>query len=802
MTGRKWRRFASLRRSARQAPRTVQRVVFLLSVTALLLTVWQLAVPLVAGGRVAKTLVEEEKVPAPEVPFDGPAPRDVRLLDEGADGIDAAQPLVDDHGVDHLSVVPVDAVDVRVSLPPISVVVLFHFEYDTLNHTLHTWMKNDLVSHVAELVFFLNGMNSKEPFLERLPLLEHAPWSAVTRVEPNADNLKLGLAIRRMVQLASHDYVLLLEKDWALIEHPSEVAHQLSIGVSLLNSSVAHVVRYRHRTHAGAPLHARIMHENREQQMLDQQTNLYCYIHHWVKDPTEQYAQFFTRCEGTQHGDDVWCSTAKYCQWTNNPSLFKRNWFLQELADRFAEDYKNTMRTNANSNMLDFEFYTNWNSTIWNDREFVVALPFGLFEHQEVGEQNLMNTVWYAWNRLHTDAEEKKRELLRVAREECELANKSMRSGATFAQRYPIEFVRMYHYEEAMTKNSTEAVQEVEKEAQRVRQQLEDGHGSWRNGVTDLTNFYYTIALYTYPMEPTDMKIAFVGMLFKTEDDDGAFEQQVEALTAHVNALRSYVVVVYCDESTSKTLTEALKHRLAWNEEQMRRVVWVVEEVHELVQRVLGAENYERVQRLYAAERWQRLYRMRSGGRLKSLYSVLLDVSRPLILGDCLRRGDAQLLNVSHFVWFDARANCSGEQQLLSGVDDALLRANVMLNCVVTGVRATSLHELEAALFESGFEGDALLREMRKSLTEGVRMVDLNAFGGGRLCVRLMSAYYDVALRDALRRGMLGNGREMMSVAVDNVDYHFNFVQRAADHVRAGGCAARVWRSECDAHVT
>lgn len=88
--------------------------------------------------------------------------------------------------------------------------------------------------------------------------------------------------------------------------------------------------------------------------------------------------------------------------------------------------------------MLDFEFYTNWKSEIWNDRDYVVALPPGLFEHQEVDEQDLVNTVWHGWNRLSTDSEEKRWAYFSGEQKECN-KRKSHSSGAKFQGRYPLD---------------------------------------------------------------------------------------------------------------------------------------------------------------------------------------------------------------------------------------------------------------------------------------------------------------------------------------------------------------------------
>lgn len=283
----------------------------------------------------------------------------------------------------------------------VSAVVLFHNEYDTLRNTVASWERGGLLDAVDEVVFFLNGVADIEGFRREMPMLAAPDWAQKATVVNSNDNLRLGLAIARVVELAAYPHVLLLEKDWALVESADVVRAELRDAGRLVTDGVAHVVRFRHRHRPGAPLHARIMHEKREAAMLRQQSNLFCNLHHWVKDPVANYSSYFSRCEGdTNDEEPTWCSPAKYCQWNNNPGLFSRTWFLDGIGAEFKAMYEATFATDPGSNMLDFEYFTNWRYDVWNNKPYVVALPLGLFEHQEVGEQNLMNST-YRCSRVH-----------------------------------------------------------------------------------------------------------------------------------------------------------------------------------------------------------------------------------------------------------------------------------------------------------------------------------------------------------------------------------------------------------------
>lgn len=696
----------------------------------------------------------------------------------------------------------------------LSAVVLFHNEYETLNHTLKTWEENGLYRYVSEMLFFLNGVSSEGKFRDKLPTLEKKPWQGMIKIFTSEENLKLGLAITKMVELANEENVLLLEKDWALVEPSSEVETTLGAAKRLLREGEANVVRFRHRDRPGAPLHARIMHEGREEQMLQQQKNLYCYLHHWVKDLPATYPEYFFRCSNRTEDAVTWCSKAKYCQWTNNPAMFRRQWFLDELGRKYRQMYERTIKQDPSSAMLDFEFYTNWQHGVWNDRDFVVALPNGLFEHQEVGEQNLMNTVWYAWNRLHTDAEEKKRALLASEVADCLKPDKRMDSGKRWTDKYPIDFVRMYHYDRAMTRTIEEAVEELGAEALASREALEEGHGTWRHGITALTNLWHKTSLFKYPEEPEEMDITFVTALHSADGEPS--DTDLNEFAMNLGVVSDYRVVVFCSDKTRSRLKAILTEELEWEEDMLGNLYFIAQATNNALEKLLGKDNVERVEKLQVSQTWQEKANER-GGSVPSAMELKLDMAKPYMVQRAMNDAGG-----THFVWLDGLSPCLAAMRAsnvtLSVINDSVLRAHLLLGAMTTGVRARNRNEIEAALGASGFLTDMLLEQMQVKADDfggfGIAIMDFQVFGGSRSAVTLMVGYYDLVLRDMLRNDALGTGREALSIAHKNVDYNFEFFDsrdscrqgdRCAaaaldkDYARNGtrGCALFRWASGC-----
>ncbi|CAN8066412.1 unnamed protein product [Agarophyton chilense] len=122
----------------------------------------------------------------------------------------------------------------------VSIVVLFHNEYESMKTSLDSWLQNGLIDYTQEILFFLNGVESDEQFLKQIPQYEQVP-NDKRKIHVSAENLPLGKAITKMVQLASSEYVLLLEKDWKLIEPPHITKSRLLDSKVLIASGVAHL---------------------------------------------------------------------------------------------------------------------------------------------------------------------------------------------------------------------------------------------------------------------------------------------------------------------------------------------------------------------------------------------------------------------------------------------------------------------------------------------------------------------------------------------------------------------------------
>ncbi len=673
-----------------------------------------------------------------------------------------------------------------------SVVVLFHNEYDSLRTALHSWIDKGLVDNVDEVLFFVNGGTSEKYFTDRLPEISNVP-AEKRRIVVQKENLKLGLAITKMVSLAKHEYVLLLEKDWALIENRETTKSRLIDSKVIVGSGIAHLIRHRHRFNPGVPLHALIMHQGREQSILRQQKNLMCYVHHWQKDPTLVYPGQgkMWRCGGAERGmqeKDVFCSTSEYCQWTNNPCVFKKKWFIDEVGNRFIREYHlERSKYGDSSPFLDFEYYTNWRSFAWTDKNFTVAVGEGLFSHAET-EHRYFNTFWYAHYRLTADYEEVRNEYLRNETRLKKMGAHYDTSGpppTPMLQRFPTEFARKYHYADTFKGNMPQQLAMVDKLYQEYKRNYrvtaEDWKKSgmqaanakkqvpWRHYITRLHESAEKGEMMVPPKQPYEMSITLVTTLLdigrhRLGEDAYKFKRD---FAMYIDALKrwlehDYPKVVY---TTREIAEEALK-TASPKAKLTTRFVYTTRE--ELGSRWIGPDNYEKIQEIRKSKEW----RGRAEWLRNSPQAGLADYN-PLVMGKMFMLRDAARTNhwnTSHFVFLDAKHSCMDPANM-NEKKDHILRAHMFGKFLLTYFDYSPAEEVH------GFEYAPLNEFLNLRPNQRRQMIKVGRggiFGGSEFVIEYITAMYDVAMTASLRMGLMGTEENIFSILMYQVPQYID----------------------------
>jgi len=179
------------------------------------------------------------------------------------------------------------------------------------------------------------------------------------------ENIGIGQGFIRLTQQAQTDNVLILEHDWKLIEDKETTIDRLKSGIEMLDKGYS-CIRYRHRKEPGYP-HFSFKYQGRELDYYDKEIEVTS-PHlldsvHWT-DPAEQFPQYIDKDGG------YFTTTSRYGNWTNNPCLYKKDFYL-DVVKQFAGE---GIALEGN--------ISKW----WARQNFKVAHGEGLFMHKDEGK--------------------------------------------------------------------------------------------------------------------------------------------------------------------------------------------------------------------------------------------------------------------------------------------------------------------------------------------------------------------------------------------------------------------------------
>lgn len=206
---------------------------------------------------------------------------------------------------------------------PISVGILSWHSGQVLVDTLTTYYNNGLFDIVDDVTILFQEFNEQD--------YQIAKHFGLNVIGMNS-NIGIGKAFIKLTENAKNDYVLVLEHDWNLIEDKETTYNTLQRSISAIEMGLD-VVRLRHRKNPGFP-HFSFRHQGNELTYYDEEIgatspHLLDSVH-WL-DPAEQFPDKINKSE------DMFWTTSRYGNWTNNPCLYKKQFYL-DVVKPFAGD--------------------------------------------------------------------------------------------------------------------------------------------------------------------------------------------------------------------------------------------------------------------------------------------------------------------------------------------------------------------------------------------------------------------------------------------------------------------------------
>ena len=253
-------------------------------------------------------------------------------------------------------------------LNDIGIAVLSHGRLDKLKKSLRSYVDNGLTDIIGDNFIFFNEIANDD-----ISLIENDFKMFEWGGHPN--NLGIGWGMIKAIEDINTDYVLFLENDFELQANKKDIYRQLELGLRNIKNGKIDIIKYRQ-------IKNYITTSNEAKGWEDTEGRKGCEEKNWwIGFAVEQNFGYKNSdiCEEIDKKDEdiLWRMSCQYANWSNNPFLCKKEWFLEVAALR---DFT-VMKNPANSRSPDFEEQMAINGW-WQKQDYKVGILPGLFLHQ------------------------------------------------------------------------------------------------------------------------------------------------------------------------------------------------------------------------------------------------------------------------------------------------------------------------------------------------------------------------------------------------------------------------------------
>lgn len=249
---------------------------------------------------------------------------------------------------------------------PFSISILSWNSAKTLQNTLKSYRKHGLLDISDDITILFQEISDKDQKLVKKYGIKHIGLK---------QNIGIGKGISRLIENAEYNTILFLEHDWELIENKNVLLDRIESGLALLQNGFD-IIRYRSRKNPGYPVHS-LRHKGQELHYYDNwhKVNSPHLLEslYWL-DPAESFP------DKIQKKDEYFITTARWANWTNNPFMLRKEFFLKNIYD-IAVSSEHFERDIAE-----------W----WVQQPFKIAQGEGLFKHHDLekyGKKHLNQRV-------------------------------------------------------------------------------------------------------------------------------------------------------------------------------------------------------------------------------------------------------------------------------------------------------------------------------------------------------------------------------------------------------------------------
>ena len=240
---------------------------------------------------------------------------------------------------------------------PISVGILTHFAPKTLKYTLENYRDTGFINIVDDIFVVIQKSDRQ---MEECKVCDELKIRYISM----PDNGKMASGFKSIYENARNEIVLFLENDFIINTPKQNIEDFLLNSLHFLLEKNYDVVRGRSRINAGEPNYAVQHFKNIPPEKFINASHLSESIY-WDEHPEKTYPSKISRIDPIR-GNDMWyISSAKSCNYTNNPYLCKRSFFKNEIYPHlfFGENIEDRL------------------TDIWSKKDYKCVFGPGLFTH-------------------------------------------------------------------------------------------------------------------------------------------------------------------------------------------------------------------------------------------------------------------------------------------------------------------------------------------------------------------------------------------------------------------------------------
>jgi len=206
-----------------------------------------------------------------------------------------------------------------------SIGILSWHSTDVLIHTLESYHDNGLFDLSDDVNIYFQEINDEDR-----TIATHFK----TKYMGTKENVGIGQGFLKLASAAKYDNILLLEHDWELATDHPVMRERLEEALFLLDNGYD-CVRLRHRTMPGFPHFSERHYTSKEMALayhdpeIDLKAPHLLDSLHWIQNPDQEFPGRIGKQQ--VNGHDYYVASSRYANFTNNPCVYKKNFYLQTV---------------------------------------------------------------------------------------------------------------------------------------------------------------------------------------------------------------------------------------------------------------------------------------------------------------------------------------------------------------------------------------------------------------------------------------------------------------------------------------